>query len=92
MTRLAVLSDVHGNVVALEAVRKAIHADRPDLVAIAGDLALNGPDPAATIDLHWRNPRLHDEARVKHWLACDEHADHPRVPVGRGCRPPARAR
>lgn len=51
MTRVAVLSDVHGNVVALEAVRKAIHAEKPDLVAIAGDLALNGPDPAAAIDL-----------------------------------------
>jgi hypothetical protein len=31
---------------------------------------------AATIDLGWRNPKLHDAARVKHWLACDEHADH----------------
>jgi hypothetical protein len=30
----------------------------------------------ATTDLGWRNPRLHDAARVKHWLACDEHADH----------------
>jgi hypothetical protein len=30
---------------------------------------------AATIDLHWRNPKLHDAARVKHWLACDTHAD-----------------
>ena len=30
----------------------------------------------ASIDLQWRNPRLHDAARVKHWLACDEHADH----------------
>lgn len=30
----------------------------------------------ATTDLHWRNPRLHDAARVKHWLACDEHADY----------------
>lgn len=30
---------------------------------------------AATVDLNWRNPRLHDAARVKHWLACDEHAD-----------------
>jgi hypothetical protein len=29
----------------------------------------------ATIDLSWRNPRIHTEARVKHWLACDEHAD-----------------
>jgi hypothetical protein len=31
---------------------------------------------AATVDLQWRNPKLHDTARVKHWLACDEHADH----------------
>ena len=30
---------------------------------------------AATVDLSWRNPRLHDAARVKHWLACVEHAD-----------------
>ena len=29
----------------------------------------------ATTDLGWRNPSLHDAARVKHWLACDEHAD-----------------
>ena len=29
----------------------------------------------ATTDLVWRNPRIHDAARVKHWLACDEHAD-----------------
>lgn len=29
----------------------------------------------ATIDLSWRNPRIHAAARVKHWLACDEHAD-----------------
>ena len=30
---------------------------------------------AAEVDLQWRNPRLHDSARVKHWLACPEHAD-----------------
>ena len=30
--------------------------------------------PAAT-DLRWRNPKLHDPDRVKHWLACDQHAD-----------------
>lgn len=30
----------------------------------------------ASVDLSWRNPRLHDTARTKHWLACDEHADH----------------
>jgi predicted phosphodiesterase len=50
MTRLAVLSDVHGNAVALDAVRKAIKTAKPDGVLVAGDLALNGPDPAAAID------------------------------------------
>jgi hypothetical protein len=30
----------------------------------------------ASVDLNWRNPKLHDATRVKHWLACDEHADH----------------
>ncbi|MDT4996056.1 MAG: hypothetical protein QOD45_124 [Pseudonocardiales bacterium] len=30
---------------------------------------------AARWDLRWRNPRLHDAARVKVWLACDEHRE-----------------
>jgi hypothetical protein len=30
----------------------------------------------ATVDLGWRNPNLHAAGRVKHWLACDQHADH----------------
>ncbi len=51
MTRVIVLSDVHGNAIALEAVRKAIGKEKPDFVAVAGDLALNGPDPAGAIDL-----------------------------------------
>jgi hypothetical protein len=29
----------------------------------------------AVEDLRWRNPKLHDTARVKHWLACADHAD-----------------
>lgn len=51
MTRFAILSDVHGNAAALEAVRTAVHASAPDFVAVAGDLVLNGPEPAAAIDL-----------------------------------------
>jgi predicted phosphodiesterase len=50
MTRVAVLSDVHGNANALDAVRAAIRSARPDHVAVAGDLVLNGPDPAAVVD------------------------------------------
>ena len=48
--RLASFSDVHGNLSALEAVRAAIAAAAPDVVMVAGDLVLNGPDPAAVID------------------------------------------
>ena len=35
---------------ALEAVRAAIRSARPDVVAVAGDLVLNGPEPAAAVD------------------------------------------
>jgi putative phosphoesterase len=45
-----VLSDVHGNSVALEAVRKAIKKEKPDVTLIAGDLVMNGPEPGATLD------------------------------------------
>lgn len=50
MTRLAVLSDCHGNLVALEATLAAIRATAPDAILVAGDLALNGPDPAGCVD------------------------------------------
>jgi len=51
LTRLIILSDVHGNAIALEAVRAAIRTEKPDFVAVAGDHALNGPDPAGAVDL-----------------------------------------
>jgi predicted phosphodiesterase len=50
MARIAILSDVHGNLVALEAVRSAILRERPDALMICGDLVLNGPDPAGVVD------------------------------------------
>jgi putative phosphoesterase len=50
MTRIAVLSDIHGNLPALEAVLAEIRAERPDAVLVAGDLVLNGPDPSAVVD------------------------------------------
>jgi putative phosphoesterase len=50
VTKIAVFSDVHGNAVGLEAVRKAIKKARPDAILIAGDLVLNGPDPNAALD------------------------------------------
>jgi predicted phosphodiesterase len=48
--RVAVLSDVHGNLEALTAVRAALKKERPDHVVIAGDLVFQGPDPAGVVD------------------------------------------
>jgi len=50
VTLLAVFSDVHGNAIALDAVRAAVRSAKPDAVLVAGDLVMNGPDPAATVD------------------------------------------
>ena len=50
MTRLAALSDIHGNAVALEAVLADIGRERPDAILVGGDLVLNGPDPVAVVE------------------------------------------
>jgi predicted phosphodiesterase len=49
-TRVAVLSDVHGNALALAAVRDAIRAAAPDAVVVAGDHVFNGPDPVGAVE------------------------------------------
>jgi putative phosphoesterase len=48
--RLAVLSDVHGNVAALEAALADISKHNPDRILVAGDLCFYGPRPAETVD------------------------------------------
>ena len=48
--RLAVVSDVHGNLAALEAAVADLRAMSPDLVVQAGDLAALGPRPAEVVD------------------------------------------
>jgi predicted phosphodiesterase len=50
--RIVIFSDVHGNVVALEAVLAAIRRDEaPDALFVAGDLVLLGPRPAESLAL-----------------------------------------
>ena len=44
--KLAVLADVHANLVALQAVTEHIESWRPDFVVLAGDLVNRGPRPA----------------------------------------------
>jgi predicted phosphodiesterase len=48
--RIALVSDVHGNLSALEAVVADLERRAPDLVLHGGDLALMGPRPAEVVD------------------------------------------
>lgn len=49
--RIAILSDVHGNLAALEAVVADLTAASPDLIVHGGDLASAGPRPTEVVDL-----------------------------------------
>ena len=48
--RIAIVSDVHGNLAALEAVIADLRQTAPDLVVHGGDLASAGPRPAEVVD------------------------------------------
>ncbi len=48
--RLAVVSDIHGNLPALEAVIADLAETEPDLVVLGGDLALGGPHAPEVVD------------------------------------------
>lgn len=44
--------------------------------ADAAECSSAGCRSVATWTISWRNPRIHDAARVKEWAACDAHRDH----------------
>ncbi len=48
--RIAIVSDIHGNLTAFEAVLKHLRDSAPDLVLHGGDLAEGGGRPAEVID------------------------------------------
>ena len=47
---VAVISDIHGNVVALNAVLEDLRNRPYDSLVVAGDLVLSGPRPAESLD------------------------------------------
>ena len=67
--RLAVLSDIHGNLTALEAVIADLRTTSPDLVIQGGDVAASGSRPAEVIDrirdLQW--PGIHGNTDAMLW-------------------------
>ncbi|HSR25641.1 MAG TPA: metallophosphoesterase family protein, partial [Candidatus Eisenbacteria bacterium] len=75
--KVAIVADVHGNLVALEAVLADLEQARPDLVVHGGDLAFNGPRPAECVDrvreLGWPGVMGNMDQ------ALDSHRRHPRV-------------
>lgn len=48
--KIAVLSDIHGNIEALNAVIKHIKAQNIEKIFLCGDLAMAGPEPSETIE------------------------------------------
>jgi predicted phosphodiesterase len=48
--RLALLSDIHGNLAALDAALDDLKKHKPDRIVVAGDLVFYGPRPAETVD------------------------------------------
>src|SRR5215212_2207167 len=48
--KLAIVSDVHANLIAFDAVTAAVQEESPELVVHGGDLVLNGPRPAEVVD------------------------------------------
>ncbi|MGD8189707.1 metallophosphoesterase family protein [Brevibacillus ginsengisoli] len=51
MTRIALLSDIHGNAVALDAVLADIATKEVDQIIVLGDIAYRGPEPKRSIEL-----------------------------------------
>lgn len=49
--KVAVLSDIHANFTALEAVLADLTAWQPDLVVVAGDIVNRGPEPKRCLEL-----------------------------------------
>ena len=48
--RIALIADIHGNTVALDAVLADVADQRVDRIVCLGDVAANGPDPAGAIE------------------------------------------
>lgn len=57
--KIAVITDVHANLPALEAVLGAIRAEQCDAIFHVGDAIAIGPYPAECLDLLQKTPNLH---------------------------------
>lgn len=65
---IAVISDIHGNLWALEAVLAELDRVNPSQVVVAGDLALGGPTPAECVALIRRRGYPTIRGNTDEWL------------------------
>ncbi len=66
--RLAVISDIHGNSFALEAVLADIRRQAPDVIVNLGDVLASPVDPRATMDLLWGRDILTVRGNHDRWM------------------------
>src|SRR5437867_11070029 len=65
---IAVISDIHGNLWALEAVLQDLDRLGPSQVIVAGDLALGGPRPAECVEFVRRRGYPAIRGNTDEWL------------------------
>lgn len=83
MVRVAVLSDIHGNLPALRAVLEDVHRRSPDVIICAGDLVVYGPFPNECINLI-RARRIATVAGNRDWAVGSRQSPEAyAVPAGR---------
>ncbi len=51
LMKIAFISDIHGNAVALEAVLENIHQQKVDEIIVLGDIAYRGPEPKRALEM-----------------------------------------
>jgi len=76
MTKIAIISDIHGNRVGLEAVLDDIAQAKVDQIACLGDIALIGPEPAAVIARVRATCAIVVRGNTDDWLAAGQ------LPIG----------
>jgi predicted phosphodiesterase len=72
--RIAVIADVHGNRIALEAILRDCDRQQVDVIACLGDVAALGPDPGGCIDLLAQNEIVTIQGNVDAWITHPGHA------------------
>jgi len=70
--RIGLISDIHGNLVALDAVLSELDRARIDQIICLGDLAVLGPEPAGVIDRIRERGIATVRGNVDDWLAPGE--------------------